>query len=180
MSKIARILKKLLIEKINTSKLAGFGENSKISNSCEIIKLSNLTIGKNSIIGEKNKFINLLAPVIIKNYVMTAPEVLFITGNHRTDVIGEYMINVTNEMKNEDDDLPIIIEDDVWIGARAIILKGVTIGKGSIIAAGAIVTKDVPPYTIYLSPGKYKKRFTDEEIVLHEKKIKEKYGEKHE
>ncbi len=43
---------------------------------------------------------------------------------------------------------PIIIEDDVWIGARAIILKGVTIGKGSVVAAGAVVTRDVPPYSL--------------------------------
>jgi acetyltransferase-like isoleucine patch superfamily enzyme len=43
--------------------------------------------------------------------------------------------------------LPIIIEDDVFIGARAIILKGVTIGKGSVIGAGALVTKNVPPYS---------------------------------
>jgi acetyltransferase-like isoleucine patch superfamily enzyme len=43
--------------------------------------------------------------------------------------------------------VPIIIEDEVWIGAKAIILKGVTIGKGSIIGAGAVVTKDVPPYS---------------------------------
>lgn len=43
---------------------------------------------------------------------------------------------------------PIIIEDDVWIGFNAIILKGIKIGKGAIIGAGAIVTKDVPEYTI--------------------------------
>jgi acetyltransferase-like isoleucine patch superfamily enzyme len=43
---------------------------------------------------------------------------------------------------------PVIIEDDVWIATRATILKGVTIGRGSVIAAGAVVTKDVPPYTI--------------------------------
>jgi len=43
---------------------------------------------------------------------------------------------------------PVVIEDDVWIGCRAIILKGVRIGRGSIIAAGAVVTKDVPPYTV--------------------------------
>ncbi len=41
----------------------------------------------------------------------------------------------------------IVIEDEVWIGCRAIILKGVTIGKGSIIGAGAVVAKDVPPFT---------------------------------
>jgi acetyltransferase-like isoleucine patch superfamily enzyme len=45
---------------------------------------------------------------------------------------------------------PIIIEDDVWIGARAVILKGVTIGKASIIGAGSIVTSSVPPNTVWV------------------------------
>ncbi len=43
---------------------------------------------------------------------------------------------------------PVVIEDRVWIGARAIILKGVTVGHDAIIAAGAVVTKDVPPHTV--------------------------------
>ena len=43
---------------------------------------------------------------------------------------------------------PILIEDDAFIGARSIILKGVTIGKGSIIGAGAVVTRNVPEYSI--------------------------------
>jgi acetyltransferase-like isoleucine patch superfamily enzyme len=47
---------------------------------------------------------------------------------------------------------PVVIEDDVWIGCRALILKGVHIGKGAIIGAGAIVTKDVPPLAIVGSP----------------------------
>lgn len=51
---------------------------------------------------------------------------------------------------------PVTIEDNVWIGCRSIILKGITIGKGAIIAAGSVVTKDVPPYTIYGgSPARY-------------------------
>ncbi len=43
---------------------------------------------------------------------------------------------------------PIIIEDDVWLATRAIVLKGVRIGKGAVVAAGSVVTKDVPPYTL--------------------------------
>lgn len=43
---------------------------------------------------------------------------------------------------------PIVIEDDVWIGTKAIILKGVTIGEGSIVAAGSVVTKDVPSHSL--------------------------------
>lgn len=46
------------------------------------------------------------------------------------------------------DEKAIVIEDDVWIGAKAVILRGVTIGKGAIIGAGAIVTSDVPPFSI--------------------------------
>jgi len=42
----------------------------------------------------------------------------------------------------------IIIQDDAWIGAGAIILPNVTIGKGAVVGAGAVVTKDVPPYTV--------------------------------
>jgi len=43
---------------------------------------------------------------------------------------------------------PVIVEDDVLIGANAVVLEGVTVGKGSVVAAGAVVTKDVPPYTV--------------------------------
>lgn len=43
---------------------------------------------------------------------------------------------------------PVVIENDVWIGARAIILPGIRIGKGAVIGAGAVVTKDVSPYTV--------------------------------
>ena len=45
-------------------------------------------------------------------------------------------------------DVPVVLEDNVWLGSQALILKGVTIGKGSIVAAGAVVTKDVPPHSI--------------------------------
>lgn len=48
---------------------------------------------------------------------------------------------------------PVVVEDRVWIGARAIILKGVTIGHDSIVAAGAIVTKSVPPWSVVAGPA---------------------------
>jgi acetyltransferase-like isoleucine patch superfamily enzyme len=48
---------------------------------------------------------------------------------------------------------PIVIEDDVWVGCRALILKGVRVGKGAIIGAGAIVTRDVPPLTVVAGPS---------------------------
>ena len=58
---------------------------------------------------------------------------------------------------------PVRIEDDVWIGARAIILAGITIGKGAIIGAGAVVTKDVSPYAICVgNPARVIKYRNDE------------------
>lgn len=59
--------------------------------------------------------------------------------------------------------IPIIIEDDVFIGARTIILKGVTLGKGSVIGAGSVVSKSVPPYTIAAgNPAKIVKKLNEQ------------------
>lgn len=104
---------------------------------------------------------------------MTSQDVLFITGNHRIDLLGKYMIDVQNNEKNAEDDANIIIEDDVWIASRAIILKGVHIGRGSVVAAGAVVTKDVAPYSVVGGvPARFiKYRFTAEEILRHEKEL---------
>lgn len=68
-------------------------------------------------------------------------------------IVGKFLDEVTNEDKDALDtmhqyDQDVIIENDVWCGANVTILKGVTIGRGSIIAAGSVVTKDVPPYSI--------------------------------
>lgn len=147
---------------------------SYIPKSCYITSKKNLYVGSKTYIGERSTLMNYLAPIYFGNNVMLGPEVMMITGNHRIDVIGEYMVNVGNDMKLPENDQPINIEDDVWIGARAIILKGVTIGHGSVIAAGAVVTKNVPPYTIYINSQKSKPRFTQEEIKKHEEILKSK------
>jgi virginiamycin A acetyltransferase len=64
----------------------------------------------------------------------------------------------------------IVIEDDVWIGFGAIVMSGVRIGRGSIIASGSIVQNDVPPYSIF-APARgcvIRSRFTPEQIERHE------------
>ena len=65
----------------------------------------------------------------------------------------------------------VIIEDDVWVGYGAVIISGVKIGRGSIIAAGSVVTRDVEPYSIVGGnpAGLIKMRFSNENIILHEK-----------
>ena len=79
------------------------------------------------------------------------------------------MISITDTEKRPEDDQDVIFEGDNWIGANATILRGVTIGHGAVIAAGAIVTKDVPPFSIAGGvPAKViKMRFTEEELNEH-------------
>ncbi|MEZ5317434.1 MAG: acyltransferase [Vicinamibacterales bacterium] len=75
--------------------------------------------------------------------VMMGPDVVIIGENHRwTDVTTPMRLQGFQAYR------PVRIEDDVWIGARAIVLPGLTIGRGAIIGAGAVVTRDVPPFAI--------------------------------
>jgi len=75
--------------------------------------------------------------------VMMGPYVIIIGENHVSSN-REIPMRLQGYKKYP----PVRIEDDVWIGARAIILPGIKIGKGAIIGSGAVVTKDVPPYAI--------------------------------
>ncbi|RIK30587.1 MAG: acetyltransferase [Anaerolineae bacterium] len=75
--------------------------------------------------------------------VMMGPYVVIVGENHNSSS-REIPMRLQGYKKYS----PVRIEDDVWIGARATILPGVTIGKGAIIGASAVVTKDVPPYAI--------------------------------
>ena len=135
--------------------------------------LNHVVIGNHSNIGPKNCFNTLIANVIVGDYVITGPEVMFISGNHRFNVIGKRIAEITNKEKETSDDLDIIIESDVWIGARATILKGVTIGRGSIVGACSVVTNDVPPYSIVAgNPARIiRRRFNDSEVLEHEQRL---------
>lgn len=73
----------------------------------------------------------------IGDHVAVAPEVSFFAAGH------DY-----TQLSLPDTAASIIVGDYVWIGGRSVILGGVTIGEGAVIAAGSVVTKDIPPYTI--------------------------------
>ena len=117
------------------------------------------------------------AACTIGKKVLFGPNPTIITGDHRIDILGKYIADVTVEDKFVDGvnvyDQPVVIEDDVWCGANVTILKGVTIERGSVVAAGAVVTKSFPPYSIIGGiPAKLiKMRFTEEEIKEHESRM---------
>jgi acetyltransferase-like isoleucine patch superfamily enzyme len=104
----------------------------------------------------------------IGNNVLIGPNVMVIGGDHNMELNGKPMTKI--DFKREGDDQPILIEDDVWVGAGSIILKGVTIGRGAIVAAGSVVSRDVLPYTVVggCPARKIKDRGTIEQILMHE------------
>lgn len=87
----------------------------------------------------------------IGNYCSIAQEVTFIlNADHRMDTISSFpfKVKVLDEHVEGTSKGDIVVDDDVWIGYGATIMSGVHIGQGAVVAAGAVVTKDVPPYAI--------------------------------
>lgn len=131
-----------------------------------------ISIGNDVFIGPGAHFSSIKS-ITIGNKVMFGPNVTIIGGDHNTSKIGQFMYDV--EDKLPENDLPVVIKDDVWIGAGVIILKGIIIEEGSIVAAGSLVNKNVPSYSIVGGvPAKLlKKRFPNELLDAHVKLIQQ-------
>lgn len=129
----------------------------------------NVHLGDNVIIGRGATLMAAESRIIIGNKVMFGPEVMLIAGNHNTSIAGKAMADVKH--KRPEDDQDIVLEDDVWVGARATILKGVIVRRGAIIGAGSVVTREVPPYAVVAgNPAKIIRfRWTPDEILAHER-----------
>lgn len=113
-----------------------FGKNVYISRNVDIRSPWKGRIGNNVVIN-KRVVLDVRGGVFIGNNVDIAQDVQIWTAEH--DVHG-----TDHKMTSA----PVTICDNVWIASRATILPGVTIGEGAVVAAGAVVTKDVPPYAI--------------------------------
>ena len=99
-----------------------------------------LEIGDNSGVGIKCE---IYGPVSIGRNVMMGPEVVIYTSGHNFDRTDIPMMD-----QGFTEPQPVTIGNDVWIGRRAMIMPGVTVGDGCVIGAGAVVTKDVPDYAV--------------------------------
>ena len=133
-----------------------FGKNVNIERNA--VFTPELEIGNNSGIGIDCE---IYGPVTIGDNVMMGPEVIVYTSGHnhnRTDI--PMMKQGSSEVR------PVKIGSDVWIGRRAIIMPGVTIGDGVIIGAGAVVTKNIDPYMVAVGvPAKAVKSRLDNHII---------------
>lgn len=149
------------------------GRNTTFGRGTILWAPNKLTIGNNVYIG---KYCTLQADIEINNNI--------VIGNN-VGMIGKYDHDYSCISKNIKDapwignsnynfkgkNLKIVVDDDVWIGYGAIIFSGIRINKGAIVAAGSVVTHDVPEYAIVAgNPAKIiGNRFNQNEIIEHEK-----------
>jgi len=109
------------------------------------------------------------AKIVFKGNTAVAEHLTIHTGNHAR-IIGRFVSDITEKDKPEGYDKDVIIDKDVWIGSNVTILAGVHVGRGVTIAAGAVVNKDMPPYSIVGGvPAKVLKFYwTIDQILEHE------------
>ncbi len=102
-----------------------------------------IEIGRGSNIGSRNQIWagDTSGRIILGEHVLTAPDVFITASDYRFND-GEPVMDMAK------DEADVVIGRDVWLGAKVMVVKGVTIGEGSIVAAGAVVTRDIPPYSI--------------------------------
>lgn len=128
------------------------GARSTIEDFCTINNgVGDVFIGDGTLIGMSNVIIG---PVNIGNNVIFAQNIVASGLNHEYRDI-DVPISLQKTIVT-----PIIVEDDCWIAANAVITAGVTIGKHSVVAAGAVVTKSIPPYSVAAgNPAKVIKKY---------------------
>lgn len=149
------------------------GKNFHFGPNCIFFDHRLIEIGDHVFFGDYS-VINSVVQVKIGNNVMFGPEVMIIGGDHNFKEIGIHM----KDAKSGGTNLPVIIEDDVWIGSRTTILKGVNIYEGVVVGAGSLVTKNLPPYSICLgSPCKpIRCRFSRSALINHLQAVNSKYS----
>ena len=123
-----------------------------ILDACRVTANAPVAVGAHSILTGPIRIVADLNPVSIGKYCSIAPDVVLWESAHDARRMSSFF--VLSEMFGENfrSDLTskggIAIGNDVWIGVRAIVLSGVSVGDGAVIGAGAVVTRDIPPYTI--------------------------------
>jgi len=134
------------------------GEDSTIEDFSAINNgVGPIIIGDRTKIGLSN---TIIGPVTIGNDIRLAQNITLSGLNHNYEDVS-MPIHVQGVSTS-----PIVIEDDSWIGSNVVVVAGVTIGKHSIVAAGSIVTKDIPPYSVVVgNPGRVLKQYNHQTKV---------------
>ena len=159
---LKKVIHRLLLNNV-IKRLKYCGENVYIDERFTILGEGNISLGNSVYIGPNATLFAVGAPITVKGHFMSGPGLTIITGDHRIDIKDKFMDEITVDEKLPENDKEVIIDEDVWCGANVTILKGVHIGRGSVISAGAVLTKNTGEYEIWggVPAKKIKDRFTN-------------------
>lgn len=147
---------KCKIYKLAGIKIKGFNEIVGLFDIKSIGYLHNIEIG-NGTFFNNHVFFEPIGKITIGEFCQIGPHVVFETVSHEIDLTSNYRETIV---------APIVVGNHVWIGANSIILQGVTIGTGAVVAAGALVNKDIPPFSLYGGvPAKFIKSINQDLIT---------------
>ena len=152
-------------------KFGYIADNAKLIPPLHIVNPRNVFLYEDTKV-EDSTISTVIGRFIMKKHSAAAEGLSVHTGNHMM-VVGKFYRTVTNEDKANSGqifDKDVIVEEDVWIGCNVTLLSGAHLGRGSIIAAGAVVNKSTPPYAVIGGvPAKFIKfKWTIDEILEHE------------
>jgi acetyltransferase-like isoleucine patch superfamily enzyme len=145
-----------------------FGKNSCINPPFNITP-SNIYLGPETHIGCCCLISAVNAKFICKGHCAIAHHFTVHTGNHAR-IPGMFITDINDNNKPSGFDKDVIVEEDCWIGANVTLLSGVTIGRGTTVAAGSVVSKSLPPYSLCGGvPARFIKFYWNiEQILEHE------------
>lgn len=164
-----------LITKFYHRQFKHIHKKSYVSHTVIVNNPENLYMDEHTNIDGGAFIMNDRARFIMKKNSGSAIGLLIVTGNHMS-VVGKNLKQVTNKVKDDLDvnhemDKDVVVDEDVWIGARVTLLSGAHLGRGCEVGSGSVVRGSVPPYSVVVgNPCKVVGfRFTPEEILEHEK-----------
>lgn len=154
------------------AKFKKYGKNIWLSKGGLISRPEEITLGNNIFLSEN--FHISARNLVFGDNILVGPNLQIVCDNHIFQEVGKTMF----ETRKTRDIGSVTIENDVWIGGNVVILKDVTIREGSIVGAGSVVTRPLPPYCIcHGNPCKpVKRRFETEDLKRHLEIIGSKYS----
>ena len=153
----------------NPDKLGHFGKNAALGIPADLKKPENIYLYDFARIGRRSTIMTMGdSKFVMKRGCLTAEGLTVVASNHKQH-IGHFLSGGNEDNTYKD----IIVEEDVWIGINVTLLAGAHIGRGAIIGACSVVTKEIPPYTIAVgNPAKViKTKWTIDRILEHEKAL---------
>jgi len=152
---------------VRRSRFAKIGKHTQIATPLKLVR-ANVRIDDHARIQPGTNMISDKGQLVVKKYSSISSEACIIPGAHIPTVGLPQFLSMSHV---NDIERTIVVEEDCWVGARAILLSKAHICRGAVVSAGAIVTKEVPPYAVVAGvPAKIVGvRFTLEQVLQHER-----------